>query len=97
MLLHNLYINVAIANILVYQKSFYDLPRRRCKILKTAYGRGQNGRGSSKCPTIENVHPSQNSSLGSNRTNYVEKLSQFSCVNGIVARYRIKRSVYSMQ
>ena len=89
MLLHKLYINVVIANILVYSKSLYDLPRRRYKILKIAYGRGQNGRGSSKCHTIADVYPSQNSSLGSNRTNYVEKLSQFSFVSGIVARYRI--------
>ena len=31
MLLHKLYINVAIANILVYQKSLYDLPGPNCK------------------------------------------------------------------
>ena len=31
MLLDKLYINVAIRHILMYQKSFYDLPRRKCK------------------------------------------------------------------
>ena len=31
MLLHKLYINVAIRYILVYQNSFYDLPRRKCQ------------------------------------------------------------------
>ena len=31
MLLHKLYINVAIRYILEYQNSFYDLPRRKCQ------------------------------------------------------------------
>ena len=31
MLLHKLYINVAIRHILMYRKSLYDLPRRKCK------------------------------------------------------------------
>ena len=34
MLLHNSNINVTIANILVYQKSLYDLPGRKCKNVK---------------------------------------------------------------
>ena len=33
MLIHNTYINVSIAHILVYQKSLYDLPEQSCKIL----------------------------------------------------------------
>ena len=40
MLLHNSYINVAIANILLYRKSLYDLPRRKCKITNNRSGRG---------------------------------------------------------
>ena len=37
MLLHNLYINVSIANILVYSKSLYDLPKPIEKNRKGAY------------------------------------------------------------
>ena len=62
MLLHNSNINVAIANILLYQKSLYDLPGLKCKNVKKLNGRGQKGRGFSKCPRIENVYPSQKAS-----------------------------------
>ena len=75
MLLHKLYINVAIANILLYQKSRYDLPEGKYKILKNFNGRGRKGRGSSKCHSGEKVYPSQFALLGPNRTNYVEKSS----------------------
>ena len=75
MLLHKLYINVAIANILLYQKSLCDLPEGKYKILKNFSGRGRKGRGSSKCHSGEKVYPSQFAQLGPYRTNYVEKSS----------------------
>ena len=40
-LLHKFNINVDIANILVYQKSLYDLPGPSCKNIKKESGRGQ--------------------------------------------------------
>ena len=64
MLLHKSYINVVIANILLCRKNLYDLPRRKCKITNNRSGRGQKGRGSEKCPTRDNVYPSNFCYLG---------------------------------
>ena len=71
---------MAIANILLCQKSLSYLPEGNYKILKnlngrSQNGRGQNGRGSSKCHSGESVYPSQFALLGPNKTNYVEKSS----------------------
>ena len=44
MLLHKSYINMAIAHILVYSKSLYDLPGPKCKNPARRVWRG-NGRG----------------------------------------------------
>ena len=44
MLLHKLYVNMAIANILVYSKSLYDLPRPRYEKCAIREWQG-NGRG----------------------------------------------------
>jgi len=56
MLLHNSYINVAIANILLYLRSPYDLQKLRYSFTAIAprrkNGRGRKGRGFLKCPMI---------------------------------------------
>ena len=94
MLLHKSNINVAIANILLYRKSLYDLPRRKYKIIKNWCGRGQKGRGSSKCHIGEKFYPSQFGHLGSSRVNYVEKSSPWSSLSRIFLSYRSNFRVY---
>ena len=89
MLLHKSYINEVIANILQCPKSLYDLPRRKCKITNNRSGRGQKGRGSEKCPTGDNVYPSNFCYLGPKEDIYVEKSRGSSDVSGFIIRYRI--------
>ena len=91
MLLHKSYINVAIANIFLYRKSLYDLPGRKYKIPKKSKGRGQKGRGSSKCHSGENVYPSQFVHLWPNRVKNVEKSSGPRDLSRIFARCQINR------
>ena len=83
------YINVVIANILLYRKSLYDLSRRKCKIANNRSGRGQKGRGSEKCPTGDDVYASNFCYLGPREEIYVEKSRGSSDVSGIITRYRI--------
>ena len=45
------------------------------KNVKNKSGRGQKGRGSSKCHIVEEVYPSEIGYLGSNEGIYVEKSS----------------------
>ena len=47
MLLHKLYINMAIANILMYQKSLYDLsgPKYEIRILRESQEKGRGHMG----------------------------------------------------
>ena len=52
------------------------------------HGRGQKGRGSSKCHSDEKVYPSQFGHLGSNRPNHVEKSRIYSGLSRIFVRYR---------
>ena len=88
MLLHKFNINVDIANILVYLKSLYDLPGPNCKNVKNESGRGQKGRGSSKCHIVEEVYPSEIGYLGSNEGIYVEKSSPWRGLSRIFLSYR---------
>ena len=55
MLLHKLYINVAIRHILMYGRSLYDPPRRKCKNHRNYELRQAKNRFSAIFPKISNL------------------------------------------
>ena len=69
---------------------------RNAKMSNNWNGRGQKGCGSSKCPMIEDVYPSQNSSLRSYKPNYIEKSRPPERLSGIIARCRIKCNIINI-
>ena len=86
MLLRNININEAIANILLYRKSLCDLPSPRCKnseawenVEKGVVNCGQH-------PIGQNIYPSQISSLWVPWTFQVVKCRVGSCISGTVTR-----------